>query len=124
MPQTDVVADVIQDLDRQRLSRACAGDQRSDGLHDQSDVGRPGHLAASDVVAQVLTSADSKLNPCRHDTLCRYLYGSIYVTPYEKQCCAELGLEPGPEPDYAAVESEFENFDLHQDPWPAGLKGQ
>ena len=36
---------------------------------------------------------------------CRYLYGTVAVTPYEKQVLVELGLEAGEEPDYSATVS-------------------
>ena len=53
---------------------------------------------------------------------CRYLYGTIAVTPYEKQVLVELGLEAGEEPDYSAIEAEFEKFELDR-VWQAGWKG-
>ena len=53
---------------------------------------------------------------------CRYLYGTVAVTPYEKQVLQELGLEAGEEPDYSSIEAEFEEFDLDR-VWQAGWKG-
>ena len=54
----------------------------------------------------------------------RYMYGTMAVTRYEKHVLFELGLEAGAEPDYSAIEAEFEQFDLHTSAWQAGRTGE
>lgn len=47
----------------------------------------------------------------------RYMYGSMHPTTLEINLCHHLNLTINNAPDYSTIEKQFEDIDLHKEPW-------